>query len=69
MKEDEKTLAEPSTSESPTDSYWKEKLTPAPYEICRCGGIELAFTGKYWDLKIPGIYSCACCPGTVIFFK
>ena len=61
MKEDDKTLTMPTAPESPTDSYWKEKLTPEQYEICRCGGTERAFTGKYWDLKIPGIYSCACC--------
>ena len=61
MKEDDKTLNEPTTMESPTDSYWKEKLTPEQYEICRCGGTERAFTGKYWDLKTPGIYLCACC--------
>lgn len=61
MKEDDKTSTEPTTLESPTDSYWKEKLTPEQYEVCRCGGTERAFTGKYWDLKTVGIYSCACC--------
>ncbi|MEA1987996.1 MAG: peptide-methionine (R)-S-oxide reductase MsrB [Pseudomonadota bacterium] len=61
MKEDDKTSTEPTTPVSPTDSYWKEKLTPEQYEICRCGGTERAFTGKYWDLKTPGIYSCSCC--------
>ena len=46
---------------SPTDRYWKEKLTPQQYEICRCGGTERAFTGEYWNLKDTGIYLCACC--------
>lgn len=46
---------------TPTDSYWKEKLTPEQYQICRCGGTERAFTGEYWDLKDTGIYQCACC--------
>lgn len=48
-------------SESPTDAFWKEKLTPQQFEICRCGGTERAFTGEYWDHKETGIYQCACC--------
>lgn len=57
MKEDEQVTA----TESPTDSFWKEKLTPEQYAVCRCGGTEPAFSGKYWDLKANGIYQCACC--------
>nr|WP_324292974.1 peptide-methionine (R)-S-oxide reductase MsrB [Thiomicrorhabdus sp.] len=41
--------------------FWKEKLTPEQYQICRCGGTEPAFSGKYWDLKASGIYACSCC--------
>ncbi|BCN92341.1 peptide methionine sulfoxide reductase MsrB [Thiomicrorhabdus immobilis] len=59
MKEDDKTLS--AVNESPNNDFWKQKLTPEQYEICRCGGTERAFTGKYWDLKTPGIYHCACC--------
>jgi len=54
MKEDDQT-------NNPSDSFWKEKLTPEQYNICRCGGTERAFTGEYWDLKTVGIYLCACC--------
>jgi len=54
MKEDDQT-------NNPSDSFWKEKLTPEQYNICRCGGTERAFTGEYWDLKTAGIYLCACC--------
>ena len=39
----------------------KKKLTPEQYNICREKGTELAFSGKYWDLKDKGIYSCICC--------
>ncbi|HHS99919.1 MAG TPA: peptide-methionine (R)-S-oxide reductase [Thiomicrospira sp.] len=61
MKEDENTLNTEDTTETPSDAHWKENLTPEQYNICRCGGTERAFTGKYWDLKTPGIYLCACC--------
>lgn len=50
-----------SQNESPTDSYWKEKLSPEQYQICRCGGTEPAFTGEYWNHKETGLYLCACC--------
>lgn len=57
MKED----GQVGSTESPTDSYWKEQLSPEQFHICRCGGTEPAFSGKYWDLKTVGIYQCACC--------
>jgi len=44
-----------------SEQDWKQKLTPEQYEICRCGGTERAFTGKYWDHKATGSYTCACC--------
>lgn len=49
-----------------TDDEWREELTPEQYAICRCGGTEPAFTGKYWDTKTPGVYECAGC-GTDLF--
>ncbi|QKI88192.1 peptide-methionine (R)-S-oxide reductase MsrB [Thiomicrorhabdus xiamenensis] len=45
---------------------WQRKLTPEQYEVCRCGGTERAFTGKYWQHKEKGTYVCACC-GTALF--
>ena len=39
----------------------KKKLTPEQYNICREKGTEPAFSGKYWNLKDKGIYSCICC--------
>ena len=37
-----------------------KKLTPEQYNICRKKGTEPAFSGKYWNLKDKGIYSCIC---------
>jgi peptide-methionine (R)-S-oxide reductase len=44
-----------------TDGEWRETLTDEQYQVCRCGGTEPAFTGKYWDTKTAGTYHCACC--------
>ena len=38
-----------------------KKLTHEQYNICRKKGTEPAFSGKYWNLKDKGIYSCICC--------
>lgn len=43
------------------DDYWREKLTPEEYHICREKGTERAFTGQYWDAKTAGTYVCKCC--------
>lgn len=43
------------------DQQWKDKLSSEAYQICRCGGTERAFTGKFWDHKAKGQYVCACC--------
>lgn len=48
------------------DEYWREKLSEEEYRICREKGTERAFTGKYWDQKADGIYTCKCC-GTALF--
>jgi peptide-methionine (R)-S-oxide reductase len=44
-----------------SDGAWREQLTPEQYEVCRRGGTERAFTGRYWDCKQEGLYRCACC--------
>jgi peptide-methionine (R)-S-oxide reductase len=44
-----------------TDAEWREQLTPEQFEVCRNKGTERAFTGKYWDCKEDGTYSCVCC--------
>ncbi len=44
-----------------SDEQWREQLTPEEYEITRKKGTERAFTGKYWDSKEKGMYTCVCC--------
>ncbi|WP_374764920.1 peptide-methionine (R)-S-oxide reductase MsrB [Yunchengibacter salinarum] len=43
------------------DARWREKLSPEQYEVCRCGGTEPPFSGKYWNCKTAGLYRCAAC--------
>lgn len=44
-----------------TPEEWRRELTPEQFRVCRQGGTEPAFTGKYVHTKDPGIYRCACC--------
>lgn len=44
-----------------SDDEWRETLSSEQYNVCRGGGTERAFTGKYWDTKTPGVYHCAAC--------
>lgn len=49
-------------SESIKDNeYWRNKLTPEEFYVCREKGTERAFTGEYWDTKDAGDYLCRCC--------
>ncbi len=48
------------------ESYWREKLTPEQFQICREKGTERTFTGKYVDEHRDGKYYCACC-GELLF--
>lgn len=48
------------------DKQWQDKLSPEQYEVCRCGGTEPAFSGKYYNHHEQGSYLCACC-GTPLF--
>ena len=43
------------------DAKWREKLSPEQYHVTREKGTERAFTGKYWDHKEKGTYTCVCC--------
>ena len=44
-----------------SDDDWRAELTPEQYQVCRCGGTEPPFSGKYWNTKTPGTYVCAAC--------
>jgi len=44
-----------------TDEELRQKLTPEQYHITQEGGTERAFTGKYWDSKEDGTYTCVVC--------
>lgn len=44
-----------------SDDQWRAELTPEQYQVCRCGGTEAPFSGKYWDTKTEGTYHCAAC--------
>jgi len=43
------------------ESYWKEKLTPEQYQVCRQKGTERAFTGTLYNNHAKGMYECVAC--------
>ena len=51
-----------------TDAEWKVQLTQEQYRVTRQKGTERPYTGKYWDHKELGIYSCVGC-GTDLFLS
>ncbi len=44
-----------------TEEEWKKTLSPEQYQVLRQKGTERAFSGKYWDSKVQGTYTCAAC--------
>lgn len=44
-----------------SDAQWLQRLGEARFRICRRGGTEPAFSGRYWDCHEPGVYVCAAC--------
>ena len=51
-----------------TDQEWKAQLSAEQYRVTRQKGTERPYTGKYWNHKELGIYSCVCC-GTDLFLS
>lgn len=44
-----------------SDAEWRSRLTPEQYAVCRCAATEPAFSGRFWEHKAPGTYTCAAC--------
>lgn len=44
-----------------TDAEWQARLSPEQYAVCRCSATERAFTGRFWNHKEAGTYTCAAC--------
>jgi len=44
-----------------TNAEWKERLSPAAYNVLRQEGTERAFTSSLNDEKRTGTYNCAAC--------
>ena len=43
------------------DEYWRDKLSPEEFKICREKGTEAPFTGEYFATTDDGVYLCKCC--------
>ena len=44
-----------------SEAQWKQELTAEEYRVLRDCGTEPAFTGKYYNHKEDGMYTCAAC--------
>ena len=44
-----------------SDAEWASCFTPEEYKVLREKGTEMAFTGKYYNHKDDGTYTCAGC--------
>ena len=44
-----------------SDAEWRAQLSHEDYEVTRHAATERPFTGRYWDHRQAGIYTCVCC--------
>ena len=44
-----------------TEEEWRRELSPEQFHVCRQGGTERPFAGKYNDFKGKGTFVCSCC--------
>lgn len=44
-----------------TDQQWRQQLSELEFNVTRKKGTEQAYSGKYWDHKEQGVYTCKCC--------
>jgi peptide-methionine (R)-S-oxide reductase len=44
-----------------TDAQWRQRLSPASYEIMRHAGTERAYSGNHEKPAVPGLYRCMAC--------
>ncbi len=44
-----------------SDAEWRADLTDEQYDVCRKGGTESPFSGKYYNCDQDGTYRCVCC--------
>ncbi len=51
---------------STTEDYWRSVLSPKRFKVCRKGGTEFPYTGKYNSFYKKGIYKCSSC-GLTLF--
>lgn len=46
-----------------SETQWREQLSPEQYAVCRCAATERAFSGRFWNHKEAGTYTCVACGG------
>ena len=48
---------------------WQKKLTTEQFKISREGATERPFSGRYWNTKEAGTYTCICCSAQLFSSK
>ena len=57
----DKTTQTPGDLAQKPESYWKERLSPEQYRVCRMKGTEAPFTGALYHNEATGTYTCVAC--------